>query len=387
MRIEQRLWKQATGWHTLPSATGGANADDEPIELVLIFGSVAALESGDRFAELRTLYPDAHLVSCSTAGEILGPTVLDNSVVATAIGFRRVHCSIASLDVGSCPDSFEAGSRLVASLDREGLTHIMVFSDGQLVNGSQLVRGLACDLPRHVTISGGLAGDGTRFGRTLVGANEPPREGIIVAIGFHGPLRVGCGSAGGWEPFGPVRVITRSEGNVLYELDNRSALDLYRLYLGELANALPASAMLFPLSIWRDGESPIVRTILSIDESAGMRFAGDMPRGTYARLMKSRPDRLVDGALQAAHNASFVDEGRPVPPALAILISCVGRKVALAQRTEDEVEAIANMFGESTAIAGFYSYGELSPPNAAGQCELHNQTMTVTTFREELDDQ
>ena len=177
-------------------------------------------------------------------------------------------------------------------------------------------------------------------------------------------------------------VITRAEGNVLYELDGQSALSLYKKYLGDLAAELPGSALLFPLSIrTEDGGTSVVRTILSVnDADESMTFAGDMPVGAYARLMKANFDRLIDGASLAA-NESQETIGTPGPD-LAVLISCVGRKVVLGQRTEEEVESVREVLGERTAIAGFYSYGEISPFTASTRCELHNQTMTITTFSE-----
>ena len=233
-------------------------------------------------------------------------------------------------------------------------------------------------------MTGGLAGDGERFEETLVFVGGEPRVGLIAAIGLYGDrLRVGFGSLGGWDPFGPDRLITRSEGNVLFELDGKSALGLYKTYLGEYARDLPASALLFPLALRREGESqsPVVRTILSIDDEAeSMTFAGDMPQGEYARLMKANFERLIDGATLAAKTS--VETLGAETPELALLISCVGRRMVLKQRTEEEVETVREVLGTRAVLAGFYSYGEISPFAPSARCELHNQTMTITTLSE-----
>jgi hypothetical protein len=204
-----------------------------------------------------------------------------------------------------------------------------------------------------------------------------------VAVGFYGNrLRVGCGSLGGWDPFGPERLITRSLGNVLYELDGRSALALYRQYLGDYAVQLPASALLFPLSLRSmAGDRPVVRTVLAIDEEKGsMTFAGDLPEGSYARLMKANFERLIDGANDAARATKEALGSKP--PELALLISCVGRKMVLQQRIEEELEAVRDVIGSQATQAGFYSYGEIAPFSPKSPCELHNQTMTVTAMSE-----
>jgi hypothetical protein len=188
---------------------------------------------------------------------------------------------------------------------------------------------------------------------------------------------------GGWDPFGPDRLVTRSSGNVLYELDGRSALDLYKRYLGDKARDLPSSGLLFPLRIHTgEGETGIVRTILSVSEKDNsLTFAGDIPEGSYARLMKANFERLIDGACGAARTSHQAMGSMPAE--LAILISCVGRKLVLRQRVEEEVEASREVLGAGAVLAGFYSYGEISPFTPGAKCALHNQTMTVTTLAEE----
>jgi hypothetical protein len=375
MQVSQKKWTTTGGWQ----ATAGA---DHAAQLVLLFGATARM---DRRAldELRAAHPGAVIVGCSTAGEIYGTEVADDTLVATAVRFERTDVRIASAQVAAAADSHGAGAALARALDGANLCHVMVLSDGLKVNGTDLARGLREHLPERVAVTGGLAGDGDRFQRTLVCANDTPREGEVAALGFYGEhLKVGYGSLGGWDTFGPERLITRATGNVLHELDGESALDLYKKYLGDHAAQLPASALLFPLALRgeRDGNT-LVRTVLAIDENAkSMTFAGDMPEGAYARLMKANFDRLVDGAGGAART-SLAGLGS-FTPELAVLISCVGRKLVLKQRIEEEVESVRDVLGPRAALAGFYSYGEICPHGAITRCELHNQTMTITAFAE-----
>jgi hypothetical protein len=377
MRIEQTVWNPKAG------RTAGDAGLGEAAQLVLVFGAPAPLESPEIFAELGARYPAAHLCFASTAGEIVGSIVQDDSVVATAIHFETSRVEARAIDLGRVAGSFEAGSELAGMLPEAGLVHVLLFSDGLRVNGTDLVHGMAARLDETVAVTGGLAGDGPRFERTLVSLDAPPSPGQVVAVGLYGDgLRVGCGSMGGWDSFGPERLITRASGNVLFELDGVSALALYKRYLGDRAAGLPASGLLFPLSLRSPAsEDGVVRTILAIDEQAqSLTFAGDVPEGSYVRLMKANFDRLIDGAAgaaQASHRAlgSFT-------PELAILISCVGRKLVLQQRVEEEVDAVRQVLGEGSAVAGFYSYGEISPHTPHASCELHNQTMTITALRE-----
>jgi hypothetical protein len=380
VKIEQTSWMDERDW--TPAAPGTLR---ESAQLVLIFGATALLRDSQRILDIRQAYPHAHMLGCSTAGEICGTRVFDDSLVATAVHFEDTRLQAAKIHLSEVPDSFRAGERLALALDHTGLVHVLVISDGTRVNGSELVHGLTSHLPPHVAVTGGLAGDGAQFGQTLVCLDGMPESGQIAIIGFYGTcLKVGYGSVGGWDPFGPERMITRASGNILYELDGQSVLALYKKYLGAHAADLPASGLLFPLSLRvREHDTGIVRTILGInEEEQSITFAGDVPEGAYARLMKANFDRLIDGANQAAQ-ASSATIGSSSPD-LAILISCVGRKLVLKQRIEEEVEAVREILGDRTVLTGFYSYGEISPFTPSAKCELHNQTMTITTFSEQL---
>lgn len=378
MNVEQRLWTRENGWSFQNGPASGKDA-----QLVLVFATTEALKEPTFFKEIQKRYPGAHLFGCSTSGEICGPRVYDDTVVATAIHFENTEIAGAQIHLNGNPDSFEAGRRLAKSIRKDGLRHVFVLSDGLNVNGSALVNGLTDEFPTGVTITGGLAGNGDRFEETYVFWDDPPSRNTLAILGLYGKsLEVGYGSMGGWDPFGPERVITKSTGNLLYELDGKSALDIYRTYLGEHAQGLPATGLLFPLSIrTKSGEAGIVRTILAVnEEEKSMTFAGDIPQGAYARFMKANLERLIDGACGAADRSR---EGLETnSPELAILISCVGRKLVLKQRTEEEVEAVCDALGGKPKITGFYSYGEISPFTAGAPCALHNQTMTVTTFCE-----
>jgi hypothetical protein len=376
MKIESCRWTAVKGWQPNKPSPLGSRAD-----LVFLFGGRENLAQKQLWVDMKRAYPKAHFVGCSTAGEIQQTNVIDDSLVATAVQFEKSSLNVARVQIGQTMNSFQAGAELATSLSKENLTHVMVFSDGLKVNGSELVKGLTENLPRHVAVTGGLAGDGARFKQTLVCADDVPEEGWLVAIGFYGShLKVGYGSMGGWDSFGPERLITRSKNNVLYELEGKSVLALYKQYLGEAAAGLPATALLFPLSLRvPDQPSGLVRTILSVDEKEqSMTFAGDVPEGSYARFMKANFERLIEGA----NGSARISRQNGDSPDLAILISCVGRKLVLKQRIEEEVEAVREVLGNQTVLAGFYSYGEISPFTPNAKCELHNQTMTITTLSE-----
>ncbi len=371
-------WTDANGWQTAGPA-GATRA-----QLVLYFGQAALLEDpAGPLRDLRLRYPHARLAGCSTSGEILGGAVRDGSVAALAIEFRHSSVRTEAVAVAGSADSFAAAAELGRRLAGPDLRHVFLLSDGLAVNGTALTEGIRAALP-GVSVTGGLAGDGPHFRRTVVGLDGDVGPHRVVAVGFYGErLRVSAGSAGGWDPFGPHRLITKSEGNVLFELDGQPALPLYKRYLGERAAGLPATGLLFPLSLLadRDAECGLVRTILAVDEARqSLTFAGDLPQGRYVRLMRAGGDALIGGAGQAAERL----QAPSARSGFALLVSCVGRKLILGQRIDEEVEAVRLAVGSDTPAVGFYSYGEIGPRGDLARCELHNQTMTVTVFAEDV---
>ncbi len=379
MKTEQSIYTGSGSWETKSNNNLGAIA-----QLVMVFGDRVLLKQQKYFDSVRNMYPLAEIVGCSTSGEIYKDEIYNSSIVCTAVYFEKTSIKIAVEKITSMADSFAVGERLVGQLEKEGLKHVLILSEGLTINGSELVKGINSGLSDSVSVTGGLAGDQADFNETLIVYNKPGVKNKVLAIGFYGEsIQIGYGSLGGWDPFGVDRLVTRSEANVLFELDGQPALKLYKRYLGNHADELPASALLFPLSFMPDNSQiPIVRTVLSIDETNGsMTFAGDIPEGYTVQLMKASFGMLVDGANNAAEMAKI--SLKDSSPDLAILISCVGRKLVMKQSIEDELERVREVLGDTATMAGFYSYGEISPVKPFDQhCELHNQTMTITLFKE-----
>ncbi|WP_339626917.1 FIST N-terminal domain-containing protein [uncultured Winogradskyella sp.] len=374
MRINQLTLTDATWKHVVSKLEFLPN-------IILLFVSPLFLEKEQLLDQLTKKFPDTTIVGCSTAGEISGTSVLDESVSLTAILLEKTEYKLVKVDVKSMNESFDSGATLANNLKADNLKHILVFSDGLNVNGANLVSGLKSVLPT-TSITGGLAGDGSNFNKTFVIANHVITDKIIVGLGFYGQnLKVGYSSKGGWDSFGIDRLVTKSENNIRYELDGLPALALYKSFLGDNAKNLPSSGLLFPLNMRvNEYDAPVVRTILGIDEDhQSLTFAGNIPQGSYVRLMKANVNRLIDGAEDSAKIAFNVTNKNVE---LAILISCIGRRLVLKQLVEEEVEVVRDALNINAQITGFYSYGEIAPFGEFSPCELHNQTMTITTLSE-----
>lgn len=351
--------------------------------LVLVLGNKYLLEDENIYNDVKKLFPDGHFVFGSTAGDITKESVENDGLVLTAIEFEKTRFEIKTSNVlNKDLNSFNSGKELLNNFDEEGLKYVFVISEGSFINGSDLIKGMNSAMDNNVLITGGLCGDDARFETTLASYNEVPKQGEIVAIGFYGEeLEVSFSIYGGWTPFGPERTVTKSEGNLLYELDNMPALDLYKKYLGEKSKDLPSAALLYPLNVKSSDESQsIVRSILNInEEDNAMIMAGNIPENSTVQLMMTNVDNIAHASERAAVQAK---ELRKNKAELAILISCIGRKLVLDQRVEEEVEEAVEVIDDDTTICGFYSYGEIAPFHGETSCQLHNQTMTITLISE-----
>jgi hypothetical protein len=377
MKITQISWDSSAGWKHIYGDTTITP------QLILCFGSRSVLTDESHYYYLHKNYPNCTIVCSSSGGEILNDEVHDNTIIATLIEFEKTTIKAMVLDIISTEMSFDIGQKIAQELNKPDLAGIFLITDGLSVNGSRIVSGLSSLLHNKIPVTGGMASDGENFEKTLVGLNAPASSNKVVAIGFYGKnVKIGHGSMGGWVPFGPEREITKSKGNILYELSGRPALTLYKKYLGDSADKLPSEALLYPLSIKStiDSNDETVRTVLAVDEEAqSLTFAGDIPEGSVAQLMYGNFDNLIEGAENAAEQAT-INTGSTEQ--LAILISCIGRRMLMGQNINDELEAIYSYWNKKIPLTGFYSYGEISPHQKTGECSLHNQTMTITTIGE-----
>ncbi len=371
MQIGQIGWTGKSGWDQAPGFSAVA-------DLVLVFADDVFFQTGDCYTQLRGMFPQAIIAGCSSSGSVKGVEISDGNVVATIVKLEHSRVRLATIDIEPGKNSRDLGRSLMAELGAPDLRHVFVLSDGLQVNGSELAQGLN---QAGIPVTGGLAGDGTRFEKTWVMANAPATAGHLAALGFYGEVTIKSGCLAGWDEFGAERVVTKSVGNVVYEIDGEPALELYKKYLGEQAGELPASGLRFPLSIQANkAEKAVIRTLLAVDEAAhSLTFAGDVPQGHLCKLMRTNLDSLIDSAGLAAEAAQPSSKGAT---GLCLVVSCVGRRLVMGQLTEEELEIVQENLGDATAITGFYSYGELAPFSDIVQCQLHNQTMTLTTIYE-----
>lgn len=356
---------------------------DSKDTLIICFGSsnYSLIENGIK--DIFVNFKNSIIIGCSTAGEIFQNELFEESLSIAIIKFEKSKIRLETNFLKCAEESNLVGLKIANNLYEKDLKGIFVLSDGLNVNGSQLTKGINFALKdTNTVVTGGLAGDGARFETTWLLLDNKPVPNYVTAVGFYGDeLNFAHGSQGGWLKFGINRMVTKSKDNILYELDYKPALAVYKTYLGENAKDLPSAGLLYPLMIKEhDDVEAKVRTILAIDEeNQSITFAGDIPINSDVMFMKASFEQLVTGAHNAA--SSLTLNKHKSEEAINIAISCVGRKLVLGQRTEDEIEAVLDKLNDNVLQLGYYSYGEISPLTN-GACDLHNQTMTLTLIWE-----
>lgn len=378
MQVEQKKWSKAKGWNTLSHHTLKKQAN-----LVLVFGSTRLVQDQRMFDEIRAMYPTAEVVLSSGAGEIMSGQVDTDTLHTTAIYFECTTIKTIEIDLKNVKDSFDAGAHISAQLDKDRLCGLMIFSNGNLINGSHLLTGLQLNLSESIPITGGLAGSYSLSSSTYTGLNHIGQLGKVVGIGLYGHhLKIGHASKSGYTPFGPEIFITKSSNNVLFELNNEPIFDFYKKYVDTIFEDIEEAMCTYPLGIKIEHQQErLLRSFVRYNKkNRGAIFAGDMPEGAKVRMMRSNIHLMIDAAKEAtiASGKNFGIKN----PDLLLCVSCIRRKTVLDTWVNEEMESVHQAFDAKVPMAGFYSYGEIAPQSPNQKSELHNHTITITALEE-----
>lgn len=355
------------------------NLDFKPT-LILCFSSLSERQIQPFLIQLKNQFPHVPCIGCSSGGDILETTINYSALSLTFIEFETTQIEIELSHFKVTKEKFTS---LENPLNTSLLKHMLVFTDLQS-SDFNFINHLQCQLPSHIKVSGGVAAANLleKNNNTYIIYEDKTYKNAAIYIGLYGDnLSINYGSHAGWDSYGIERVATKSEGNILYELNGESAASIYKRYLDSLGEKLPEATISYPLSVrFSENERPIIRTVIGLNEMDGsIELAGDIPMYSSVKLMKANLDRIISGAKKSAENS--IDTHIKTPQ-LAIVISCIGRQVILEQLVNEELEVIKETLGDTCHLSGFYSYGEFAPLSETCQGVLHNQTMTITTISE-----
>lgn len=344
---------------------------------------------------LATLLPGVSIVGCSTDGEITADGLSVDSVVLILLSSPSMTARAAHFAGLTPENSLQAGREIASSLASERGRALMLFPDGLTCNGSDIIRGAQEVLNSSFIMAGGTSGDRGRFQKTFQIQNGKAHSTSLVGLMLESdtPLEIGFGVMSGWKPIGIAKTVTHAEGNVVYRIENETALDVYSTFLGDKASQLPAIGVEYPFGLvdesgrvgekgFRDGDEYILlRAPMAVDRSTGaIQFAASIPQGAKIKMTRAKSTEIIEAAREAASRSLQHLTGKPDA---VFFFSCMARKVVLGRKTDQEIMAAREVYGESIPMIGFYTYGEIANCGEnAPICRFHNETATFLAIRE-----
>lgn len=376
--------------HAYTQATESLEGQDP--SLLLVFVSTSAFHQEELVKLLQAKCPQAVLVGCSTAGEISSVSgSRDNSLVLMALagdGIRFVPGVGTDMNV----DPRKAGRMLAEDIAKkangEKPKACLIFPDGLAGNGADVVRGILDVFGQEFMVAGGSAGDDYHFKQTYEYLGETVLSNSVVGVGLFGEFSFGIGVRHGWIPIGNSRIATKSQGNILYELDGKPALEIYEDYFGKDRVLIDPNepfaklAVTYPLGIpTPNKDGYLIRDPISVNEQGAITCAAEIPEGSEVFLMIGSREEAIEAANDAAHKALSQLQGKS--PKAAILFNCIARKKLFMQKKEEEIAVIRSVLGQSVPLIGFYTYGEQAPLGGeVVTCSFHNETDVIFLLAE-----
>ncbi len=357
-------------------------------DLLLVFASVR-FDPEPLLKGIGSVFLEAPLVGCSTAGEILTEGPSRRSVVVMAI--RSDSLRIATgLSMGIRKNPLQAGRDLATRISQSKLPNphgLLIFPDGLTGNVAEVIRGIQDVLGLSFPIVGGSSADDFAFDRTYQFFHGQVFTDAVAGILLAGPIALGIGARHGWHPLGKPRRVTRASANIVREMDKQSAVNLYETYFGKAAASLKTErladmSILYPLGMPIPGEEEyLLRNVLRVDPDDSIVYAGEVPEGSEVRLMMGSKQKALEAARLAAEQA--VRSIAPQTPRLGLVFSSCSRERLFGRRAPEEIASIRRTLGNNVPLVGFYDYGEQAPLTATqfhGRSYFHNESVVVVAL-------
>ena len=372
------------------------NLHSEKIDLAIVFSSVDLASVGLLKTIHLSLKGHVPIVGSSSAAIISNQGVFKHGLAVMLLSvpanvYFNVACVRNIKEKTALSAGRELGEKLIYGFRDIRRDLSIIFSDGLMDEGSNLIYGLQERLGRSFPLVGASASDNMRFLRTYLYFNQEVLTDSAVGILWGGKLNFGLGIKHGWKPLGKPRTITKSEGNIIYEIDHKPAVRIYEEYLArnltELQKEIRRISILYPIGMYLAGEQEyLLRNILSIENNGSLRLQGNVMEGSTMRLMIGTKESCLNATRQALDEAKkilfapIVDITRGGIKNSVFVFDSASRYMLLRRDAGQELEIIKEGFGKDTPIIGLYTYGEQAPLKAIsyqGQAYFHNQTIAI----------
>jgi hypothetical protein len=361
----------------------------ERIDLALVFIS-NDLAHSSVMKTIRNNLPEQTPV-CGASGLAIitdEEEILKHGIIVVLLNFpETIYFNSVFVENISMKSPFSAGEEMGDKL-LFGFKNIrrdfgVIFSDGLIRDASAFLSGLQGKLGLSFPLVGGCASDNLKLHKTYICYDDSMHYDSACGLLFGGKLNFGIGIKHGWKPLGKMRSITNSNANVVYEIDNQPAANIYEEYfsmnLSQLRKELKRISILYPIGIFLEGEDEyLLRNLLAIDESGALIFQGSVPQGGSMRLMIGSKESCLDATQQAAEEVKKDFLGRNIK--FVLVFDSASRYTLLRREAEKEISIIKEVLGKEIPVAGFYTFGEQAPLksiNYQGKPYFHNQSIAI----------
>lgn len=323
------------------------------------------------------------MLGCSTAGEIVNDELAEESIVVLLMDMNRDYYSIQTVSYDI--DKVYSNSLTIGNFAKDKFENpaLVVMSGGISVDAGKIIAGLKYGIGKEVPIYGGLAADDLQMDKTYAFSNNfLTANGLSILIIDTDKIEVSGLASSGWEAFGGINTITKSEGNIVYSINDEPALDAFKKQFGfdespeSKENLLLTIQTNYPFQIIREDGTKVLRTPIVIDEeNRALIMAGGVEQGDHFKFSNSPGFEVIE---QTVEEFKSLKQNRPEADAL-VLFSCKGRHGAFGPVLEEEVEGLYNYWKKP--MIGFLSYGEIGNTKN-GVCEFHNETCSLMILKE-----
>lgn len=360
-------------------------------DILIVFGA-CRFDHRKLLAGIRSITGDIPMVGGTTAGEISTSGFSKQSAVIMALSSPILDFT-TSIGLNMSKDEKACSVSLARKIRRKkavkNAVSLLIFPNGMGGDGVKVIEGLHQVMGTNIEIIGGYLGDDERFENTFQYYNGKVYKDAIPALLISGEngFETGIGVRSGFESIGNRFYCTDSENNIVKKFDEERALDLYREFLGEeRSKRLPGICLEYPFGLIDEKVSIAgkdyfqLRCGLTVDREEGtITLAASIPKGSALTITTASRGEIINGAKLAALQAREALKNT-VPQAI-LMLSCVGRKLVLGRRTQEEVDAVKEILGEDVPIIGFYTYGEIGPIDKMREelaiTRFHNETVVL----------
>jgi len=307
------------------------------------------------------------IIGSSTDGEIIDGEVTNNQIILNFNIFENTQ--IETILLKKSTNSYKLGQELATKLITSNTKLIITFADALNVNGEEYIKGIQSI--SNVFIAGGLAGDNGLFKETFVFNEKEIITNGCVGVSLNSDtLKVSNEFGFNWEGIGKIMHITKSKGNIVYEIDGKTPVEIYRHYFGEdVAKDVVKIGVEFPLIIKKDNIS-IARAVVGQNDDGSLIFAGNINTGEKVQFGYGNIESILQKDEILFQNLKNFDIES------IFIYSCMARRRFLGKMIESEVKP----FSKIATVSGFFTYGEFFTFNNKNQ--FFNQTMTVLLLSE-----